>query len=56
MPSRNRRVVPEHETDALIRDFSLSLQAEGKTAKTIKIYCDAAYWLKDTQQLRLRAQ
>lgn len=51
MPSRNRRVVPEHEIDPLIRDFSLALAAEGKKPKTVKIYTDAAYWLKDTQEL-----
>jgi integrase/recombinase XerD len=51
MPSRNRRVVPVHEIDPLIRDFSLALTAEGKKPKTIKIYTDAAYWLKDTQEL-----
>ena len=53
MPSRNRRVVPEHDTDPLIRDFSLALAAEGKKPKTVKIYTDAAYWLKDSQELRI---
>lgn len=51
MPARNRRTVPEHATDELIQDFSLALAAEGKKAKTIKIYVDAAYWLKETQGL-----
>jgi hypothetical protein len=37
--------------DAIIRDFSLALAAEGKKPKTIKIYTDAASWLQRTQEL-----
>lgn len=35
--------------DALVRDFALSLAAEGKKPKTIKIYTDAAAWLQRAQ-------
>jgi integrase/recombinase XerD len=37
--------------DAIIREFSLALAAEGKKPKTIKIYTDAASWLQRTQEL-----
>lgn len=35
--------------DAIIRDFALALQAEGKKPKTIRTYTDAASWLQRTQ-------
>lgn len=35
--------------DAIIRDFALSLQAEGKKPKTIRTYTDAAAWLQRSQ-------
>lgn len=37
--------------DAIIRDFSLALAAEGKKPKTIKIYVDAAVWLQRSQNI-----
>ena len=37
--------------DALIQEFSLALAAEGKRAKTSKIYTDAARWLQRTQKI-----
>jgi integrase/recombinase XerD len=37
--------------DAMIQEFSLALAAEGKRAKTIKIYTEAAAWLQRTQGL-----
>lgn len=37
--------------DAMIRDFSLSLAAEGKKPKTIRTYTDAASWLQRTQDI-----
>jgi site-specific recombinase XerD len=35
--------------DDLVRDFALSLTAEGKKPKTVKIYTDAARWLQRSQ-------
>lgn len=37
----------------LLRDFALSLRAEGKAASTIKVYTNAAVWLAQTQNIVL---
>ena len=34
--------------DSIIRDFGLSLAADGKKPKTIRTYTDAASWLAST--------
>ena len=46
-----RRKCPGRDMDAMIQEFSLALAAEGKQAKTIKIYTDAAAWLQRAQGL-----
>lgn len=47
----SRTVKPNVSADPLIRDFALSLAAEGKSVKTIRTYTDAASWLQRTQEL-----
>jgi len=42
-------LVKRSTVDAIIRDFSLALRAEGKSAKTVKLYTKAAEWLQVSQ-------